>query len=110
MQWFGLAPFSRACQDEDVPHVATPVGEPCAWCEEPIAAEDDGFTKPHLDDSGVRLRPWHFECELRSIFGGLNHQRGRCICCGGSEPPDPPELSRREAARQAAAAFMRPKR
>jgi hypothetical protein len=44
----------------------------------------------------------HRDCAIREVIGGLNHLRGLCSCCGGSAPPDPPELTRREAARQAA--------
>jgi hypothetical protein len=47
------------------------------------------------------MLPYHYECHFRSIIGGLNHLRGRCTCCGGTEPPDPPELSKREAAAEA---------
>jgi hypothetical protein len=49
----------------------------------------------------------HYDCHLRSIIGGLNHLRGRCTCYGGTEPPDPPDLTRREAARQAVAYWNR---
>lgn len=99
MQWFGRAPWAPICAD--CPRIDTPVGVPCARCDEPIAADDDGVTIPHVGDATVELRPYHYECQLRSVIGGLNHLRGRCICCGGSEPPDPPWLTRREAARAA---------
>ena len=43
----------------------------------------------------------HYECHMRLVFGGANHQDGTCSCCGGSQPPDPPGLTKREAARLA---------
>lgn len=51
------------------------------------------------EDHGVRVP--HYECSMRAIVGGLNHLKGKCICCGGTEPPDPPEMSSREAAKAA---------
>jgi hypothetical protein len=48
----------------------------------------------------------HLDCMLRMVVGGVNHQRGTCSCCsGGQDPPDPPSLSKREAARVAATYF-----
>lgn len=44
---------------------------------------------------------------LVGVVGGLNQQFGRRFCCGGTEPPDPPSLSRRDAAREAADHFQR---
>jgi hypothetical protein len=68
----------------------------CQWCEEPILP-------------GEKVASWgdplHWECGLRSVIGGLNHQMGICTCRGGTEEPDPPDLSRREAAQMAAQFF-----
>lgn len=50
-------------------------------------------------ESGPRL--YHEECSIRAVIGGLNHLMGSCTCCGGTEPPDPPRLGKREAAKQA---------
>lgn len=69
----------------------------CYWCREPIL--------PHERLSPQNLTA-HWECGLRAVAGGINHQRGQCICCGGTEPPDPPDLSRREAANAAAEYFV----
>jgi hypothetical protein len=69
----------------------------CPWCDEPIA----GTFKivPHVaGPQQVEPKHWHPECIARSIIGGVNHQRGTCSCCGGQEAPDPPDLSRHEAA------------
>lgn len=47
-------------------------------------------------ESGLRAR--HIECAQRQAIGGLNHLRGTCQCCGGTDDPDPPEMTKREAA------------
>ena len=95
MKWFGEpggAPYETDC-----PHVDTPVGVPCAWCDEPFADGDDGVIVPGVPGGSA----FHYECHLRQVVGGLNHLRGNCICCGGNEPPDPPWLTRRQAAMHA---------
>jgi len=97
--WFGVA--HGAPYETDTPHVPTPVGELCLWCEEPIAADDDGLIVPVFGAPEYRHAPYHYECHLRGIVGGLNHQMRRCTCCGGTEPPDPQSMGRREAAQAA---------
>lgn len=94
MHWFGRDPWAPLC--DDCPKVATPVGHPCGWCTEPIRDGDDGVFIDSL--------AFHYECNLRQIIGGLNHLMGICSCCGGAAEPDPPELSKRQAA-QAAIAY-----
>lgn len=66
----------------------------CLWCDEQITPADD--LAPNMRP------PMHWECGLRSVAGGLNHQRGLCSCCGGSLDPDPEGMTRRDAARAAA--------
>ena len=66
----------------------------CVYCGEPVRPGDP--RAPMQEDA-------HFECGLRSVVGGLNHLMGTCSCCGGDQEPDPPGLSRREAAIVAAA-------
>jgi hypothetical protein len=102
MKWFG--PVQGAGYETDTPHVETPVGIDCGHCGEPIAEGDCGVIL-----SGVLRweRPLHWECHFRGIVGGLNHQLGRCTCCGGDLPPDPEDLTRREAARQAVEAWAK---
>jgi len=43
----------------------------------------------------------HLECRLRTIVGSASHLLKKCSCYGG-QWEDPPELSKREAARLAA--------
>jgi hypothetical protein len=76
----------------------------CPHCDEPV---DGAFeTIPHVGGDLIAVpRRWHPECAMRNIVGGVNHLRGRCVCCGGVDPPDPPGLSRREAARMACAVY-----
>lgn len=95
MKWFGKA--YGAPYEGEAPHVPTPTGEPCAWCDEPIAATDDGMLIPHL---GEGLRVWHYACNMRSIVGGVNHLRGVCTCYGGTASDDP-KMTKREAAQAA---------
>ncbi len=86
-KWFGENWGAPVCDPED--HIPTPVGDPCVNCEEAIEAGDQGV---------VFDLPYHIECFTRAISGGLNHQRGLCTCCGGTLPPDPPGLTKRQAA------------
>lgn len=105
MKWFGRpagAPYEAEC-----PHVAVPVGEACAWCDEAFTKEDDGVVLPGMDAIGPCEASYHYECHLRQVIGGLNHLRGNCSCCGGSEPPDPVWLTPRQAAQQAVAVWQR---
>lgn len=62
----------------------------CLWCAEPVSPEE---TDP------VCLF-YHRECQLRSTLGSVGHQLRRCPCYGG-DLEDPPELSKRDAARAA---------
>jgi hypothetical protein len=101
MKWFGKAygaPYER-----DTPHAPTPVGEPCLWCEENIEAGDTGLIVGYIDTGEAltpRQVPYHYECYLRQIIGGVNHQLHLCCCpgCAGVLPPDPQGMTRREAA------------
>ena len=69
----------------------------CGRCGETIAPHDEAqFISPGW---------FHHECAARMVIGGANHLLGRCTCCGGTEPPDDPALTKREAARTALAIF-----
>lgn len=99
MRWFG-ASWGAPLLDE-IPKMDTPFGAPCTWCDDLIDDDDSGVE--YAGASGYA----HYECFLRQTIGGVNHQRGTCTCCGGSDPPDPPELSARDAARAAVEFFER---
>lgn len=101
MMWFG--PRHGAPYEADTERVSTPVGARCARCDEVIGWHDSGLVVPHWAGNAAPLtsRPYHYECHLRGVIGGLNHLLGRCTCCGGTEPPDPGDMSRREAAHAA---------
>lgn len=98
MRWFGRAYGAR--YEVDTPHVPTPVGEVCGWCDEAIAAHDDGLVLPLLGEPERTRIAYHYECHLRRVIGGVNHQLHLCHCegCAGVLPPDPPHMTRREAA------------
>lgn len=104
MQWFGKA--YGAPYESDGEHVDTPIGQACAHCDEAIVEGDEGVLIPYVNEATAPLidgrpswaLPYHYACHFRRIVGGINHQLGRCICCGGDLPPDPPELTLRKAA------------
>lgn len=98
MKWFGRA--HGVAHEIDSESVPTPVGAQCVRCDERIGFHDDGVLVPSLDVNFTHYA-FHFECFQRGLVGGINHQLGRCFCCGGSDPPDPPDMTRREAARLA---------
>jgi len=98
MTWFGEpwdAPLNEECERQ-----ATPVGELCLRCEEPIESWASGVTMVCIDAAGATRRPQHLECFIRSSVGSMGHLLGRCSCHGGHEE-DPPDLSVRDAARAA---------
>ena len=95
MRWFGRNAWALIC--DDCQQAETPVGVRCAWCGDAIEAGDDGVLMPVLGGTHGDAA-YHADCHLRGIVGGLNHQRGLCICCGGTAPPDPPNMTRRDAA------------
>jgi hypothetical protein len=82
----------------------------CFRCEEPILPGEEAAQNVHFfnADGTVTESAWHHECALRSIIGSVGHLRGTCSCNGGTEE-DPPEMSRREAARAAVAEWERRK-
>jgi len=70
----------------------------CLYCGEAVSAAERAAMKETLPAFGMI----HRDCSLRMVVGGVNHQLGRCSCCGGTEDPDPPSMTKREAARAAA--------
>jgi len=91
MQWFGPAPFGPVCEDTN--HADTPVGTPCAWCDETIAQGEHGLFIPHVTSTGSAetlevsavYLPYHQECMLRTVLGSLAHVERRCTCYGGTK-------------------------
>ncbi len=88
----------------DLERVPTPIGEPCTWCGEPIAAHDTGVLIRHVSASGTQEKPRHEECNARIVLGSVGHQKGLCSCYGGSQEDDP-SLSMRENAHAALAYY-----
>ena len=72
----------------------------CEWCGELILPGEPVSPMLVTKMDGTRITQ-HHECGFRSIAGGANHILRICTCCGGTEPPDPPEMSVRDAARWA---------
>jgi hypothetical protein len=98
MPWFGESWGAPVCDPAD--HVETPVGAVCLWCVDLIDEQDSGYVYANGPAA-------HEECCLRQVVGGVNHLLGRCTCCGGSDPPDPPGMNPREAARLAVETYRR---
>lgn len=91
MRWFGErwdAPIMDDAVECDLPPGA------CMHCGELFVDGDVGW----VFCAGQAA---HTECAVRSVIGGVNHQLGLCLCCGGTMDPDPPGLSVRDAARAA---------
>ena len=65
--------------DDDLPRVATPVGEPCTDCGDPIEADDQGFIRIAVDAHRARQVIVHAGCELARIIG---HEYEVCACFG----------------------------
>lgn len=90
IKYFGPAKFRKEWEVQ----TATPVGQMCVLCREPVADGDIG-TINGVDQVA------HYECSMRSVIGSVGHQMGRCSCFGGTEE-DPEGLTRRQAAIAAA--------
>lgn len=102
MMWFGTPRGAR--YESECERIDTPLLTRCIWCDEPIAPDDDGLVLPfggRLDAQASQHAAYHYACFRRTLIGGVNHVRRRCACYGGDAPPDPPELSCREAAQAA---------
>jgi hypothetical protein len=101
--WFGTDWGAPVCQS--TPRVAVPVGAPCLWCTEPIAAEDSGIGMPMMESEGnvlVAVQAFeHVECFIRQIIGSVGHQLKVCSCFGGNDACEPEGMSTRESARAA---------
>lgn len=73
----------------------------CGRCGEPIEPGEPVEVMGSFEGD----KSFHWECAARMAIGGANHLLGRCTCCGGTEPPDDPALTKREQARTALAVF-----
>lgn len=64
----------------------------CHWCTEMVVPGD-------LMHSA--LPGYHYACALRAALGSIGHLQGRCSChrTDGTAEDDPPELTKRQAAR-----------
>lgn len=66
--------------DDDVFMVDTPVGEPCAYCDAPVQAEDTGELMFNLEaepEPSLKIVALHIEC---SLLAQLGHELGVCSC------------------------------
>jgi len=95
--WFGIRHTGAAYAE--CPQTETPVGRECDYCEEVVAAGEDGF----ILDSGTIL---HRECFMRGFTGSVAHQEKRCSCFGGTDDDEVDGMTRREGARAAMAYFV----
>lgn len=78
--------------------------ELCLHCTEPIAAGE--ARAPITDRMTGQVRHEHVECAQRSVIGSVAHIQHRCSCyVPGSDEGDPPDMTRRQAARAAVAAW-----
>ncbi len=75
--------------------IETPIGRVCTWCDEPVVEGDYGVI--NRADQLI-----HYECMIRSACGSVGHQMHKCSCYGGTEE-DPTGMTKREAAKAAAA-------
>lgn len=67
MRWFGKSWGAPICHS--TPHAATPVGEACQFCRNPIEAGDQGFLLPFLSEGVEGELPSHRKCLLRAVLG-----------------------------------------
>jgi len=73
----------------------------CGHCEELIGNEEPAMTGG-IDGPA----PFHVDCLKRLLIGSVAHVERRCSCfVAGSDENDPPGMTRREAAREAVAAW-----
>ena len=86
--YFGEPWPSGICDDGT--QVGTPVGIPCALCEEPIAEGDQGsfMGTARLEQPFGAYGPVHRECSLRGVLGGIGHHLNHTYWCGERHDPD----------------------
>ena len=80
IQYFGAAWNDEIRKLEERP---APLGDECQWCASPILLGERGLFIPVISPAGRPAhRPEHVECFLRQTLGSIDHQEGRCCCCG----------------------------
>ena len=81
--------------------VATPVGQKCLYCTEPVEDGDRGLMTPYVRDvdgeASSGIAPVHMECDLRMAIGNVAHLQGRCRCHTTEPAGEPPKSFRDEA-------------
>lgn len=63
--------------------VETPVGKPCAHCQEPIKDGESGIRNATFAEEGYEHS--HKECMLRIVLGSPSHVDGECTTEGHAE-------------------------
>lgn len=72
----------------------------CIHCDEPVLSSEE---REQYANGPIA----HRECFARRVIGSLAHIERRCSCyVPGATCTDPPEMTRREAARAAVKAFL----
>jgi len=77
----------------------------CPYCFEPMEPEGRTLTCMSIVGGGTIEIDLHYECGVRVSIGSAAHQLGECSCFGGTRE-DPPQMSKREAAKLACEAFL----
>lgn len=73
----------------------------CQHCGEPLLPDEP--RSPMM----VNGQPVHHECGARMVLGSVAHVEGRCSCyVPDADELDPPQLTRRQAAKAALDAYM----
>lgn len=70
-KWWGQpwprSDFRAAVCSDDADHGETPVGEPCARCQVPITADDQGVTIPYFGPEGEGVVHYTMACFIRGV-------------------------------------------
>jgi hypothetical protein len=77
----------------------------CDWCGEELE-RGSTYIVPCIGNPEKKYLRFHHECHMRQFTSSVAHIEGRCSCYNkGCTETDPPEMTRREAARAALAAW-----
>lgn len=96
--WFG--PESWCVITDEGTKVDAPLGLSCLYCDEAVDEDDSGYMRPVVAVAERAIVPVHRECDFRMVMGGvecMKRQRDGTHVVG-DHTPDPPDLSKREAA------------